>query len=754
MAFTYYNESWLCRSIRSTKLYISPTDIIPTISKVLPAGVMFVSDRYMQSGLMKLYQITSAVNGDVPIGYWCPSDVLEMTPIEQSEEVAKDTTFDDSISTTECLVVKSEKVAVYNNKDDKTPIESGLKVGNRIFTDLKISINNNGTMETRYRIINTTNSDVDLSGKWITENYAANSKMKAEDYSAGISLMSYIDPTEILGTTTSPEDSPVFAQVTQDSPVKSTEELLPGYSTLQDLNADEYSKEDADLEAARKMDTSSKEFYDTYGLNYEYAGESLGQVPIGRMTFVHGMPFQYNYITDRRNGATSPYGEDSSDRSDPERSGSVDMYGRTFAREIAGNMPIMVLVPGVPVYLTKTRSSLLGYSGGSSNMRNLWTPFWNDLTDTEYQSAFEELINNTSGGTYDYYSMEVDLTGYFKYVNALCRTSATFMGLSKTKFRGKACDKFDWGTYNQNVSHDYTMFEEVIGLSGGVSFAYDPLSSISDSITNTTTESSFAGFLNQMTSKTKELQFLVGQSGADFGAITDFNSYEASLQSALTSSGALSNVEQIVKRITSLGSNAAKGFNIRFPEIWSDSSHSRSYSVDMHFITPYNTAFCKWRYVLVPFFHLFALAAPQAPDNMSIYGRPYLIKAYSMGYFNVELGIIESLEWRRYGDGDMISSDGIPTQIDVSVNFKDLYHVLTMGKTDSVSTISAFFSNTGLMNVIGELSGVNMNTITIGERISLYVSAASNALTGMPTNFMRHISDRIRNLAENYIVGL
>ena len=42
-------------------------------------------------------------------------------------------------------------------------------------------------------------------------------------------------------------------------------ELLPGYSTLQDLNTDEYSEEDADLEAVRKMDTSSKEFYDTYG---------------------------------------------------------------------------------------------------------------------------------------------------------------------------------------------------------------------------------------------------------------------------------------------------------------------------------------------------------------------------------------------------------------------------------------------------------------------------------------------------------
>ena len=93
MAFTYYNESWLCRSIRSTKLYISPTDITPTISKVLPTGAMFVSDRYVQSGLMKLYQITSAVNGDVPIGYWCPSDVLEMTPIEQAEETAKNTNF-------------------------------------------------------------------------------------------------------------------------------------------------------------------------------------------------------------------------------------------------------------------------------------------------------------------------------------------------------------------------------------------------------------------------------------------------------------------------------------------------------------------------------------------------------------------------------------------------------------------------------------------------------------------------------------
>ena len=171
----------------------------------------------------------------------------------------------------------------------------------------------------------------------------------------------------------------------------------------------------------------------------------------------------------------------------------------------------------------------------------------------------------------------------------------------------------------------------------------------------------------------------------------------------------------------------------------------------MHFIAPYATNYCKWRYVTCPFLLLFTMAAPHAPSSQSVYGRPFLIRAFSLGYFNVENGIIESITWKRFGDGDMISQNGIPTQIDVSISFKDLYHVLTMGNTAGLSNMGAYFANTGFMDLIGTLSGVNINYLTLGERISFYVSTSMNMVKDIPSTFMRTIQDRFRQIVDDFI---
>lgn len=730
MAFSYIYQTFMCRCNRATKLYANATDIMPTLSEIIEPGDMFLSERSVTIGPLVLYQISSSINGRyIPSGYWCPSEVLDFCVVEEEPQPEQEQSFDDSVSIDECFIAKSDETLIYTDKSGSSILSHKLKRGDRVFVDRKINTNMNGIMQTRYHIIGTTSQDKSVINAWVLESPAI------EDYNKMIH--------KYQRTRTPAAPVPLDADDGDDTASETPD--------LDDMYRDRANQEIMDDAIKRVTSSASdlKELYDIYGLEYgsNTTGSSLMSIPIGRMIFVHGMPFQYTYITDRRKGATGKYGKDTvSTSGSAVKSGYVDTYGRTFAKEIAANMPIAVLVPGVPVYMTKAKSSFFGYKGSDSNMKGLWSPLWSDLTDSEYESAFNNLISGASGD-YDYYSIQIDMTTYHKYVNGLTQNSAKLMGLQGRKFRGKDCTSFDWGKYNSAADQDYNTFEEVVGLSGGISFAYDPLSSVSDTITNSTAESAFAGTLTSLSSKAKELQFVAGQGGlSDLFNIED---YEASIGSI----GA-SGFGGLVNRAVDFGKNAAKGFNIRFPEIWQDSSHTRSYDIDMHFITPYATAFCKWRYVLVPFFHLFALAAPQAPDNMSVYGRPFIIKAFSKGYFNVELGIIESLTWKRFGDGDMISGDGVPTQIDVTIAFKDMYHVLTMGHTSSVAAIQAFFNNTGLMDMLGTLSGVNMNRITIGERLSLYASSATNALFGIGTNFMRHFSDRTRRIVETYFVGL
>jgi len=464
------------------------------------------------------------------------------------------------------------------------------------------------------------------------------------------------------------------------------------------------------------------------------------------MIFVHGMPFQYNNITDRRNGASSLLFnlDRNAANSNALKGGSSsepDLYGRTYAKDIAANMPIVVITPGTPKFLSRVSTGIFGTRVSATHTAlEAFLPAIFSASDGTNTAA--EAMADTSG-EYDYYSLVINTADYYKYVNALCCTSARLMGLNKEfySFRRSTPDKMDWGLFNTAAQQDYSVVEEVVGgLRDGISFAYDPAGSISDTISNSTTRSQFEQFFNNFSSQARELDFIMGTVGSSIDLL-DTNAAETGLASMST--GAFSGMKNVMNRLVAWGKNTAHGMNIRFPEIWDDSSNSRSYELDMHFIAPYATNYCKWRYVLVPFFHIFALAAPKSEKNNSQYASPFLVKVYSRGYFNVEMGIIESITWKRFGDGDMISADGIPLQIDVSIQFKDLYHTLAM--TTAGTNAANFFNNTGLMDLVGTLSGVNMNRLDPAERLELFAAQMSNTFTMFKDNFMRSIEDRIHN---------
>lgn len=500
------------------------------------------------------------------------------------------------------------------------------------------------------------------------------------------------------------------------------------------------------------------EYGDGYRTPDAYSSGIQGNIPIGNMAFVHGLPFQYTEITDRRN-----------------KLGGEDFYGRSYARDILANLPIMIVTPGKPVFMTNvTNGTTLNLASvaqavgsGIGAVVDFLAPSLNDGIDaaSAVLNGDAEALSDMNGD-YQYYSLQVDTTGYFNYVDSMCKTAASIMGLGRRSIDGSGhgtdCINVNWADYNKDVQFN-SMFQDVMGMDGGVSFVFDPTGSVSDTISNSTTDSQFAGMFSEYSSKAREMEFILGYSGSSAYNVVNSSDFTEEATNSLKSGGMLG-IENVVDRIGTWIKNTAHGMNIRFPEIWADSTNQRSYDVEMHFIAPYCTDFCKWRYVLVPFFHTFALAAPKSNTNSSQYSAPFIIRAFSVGYFNVELGIVESLTWKRFGEGDMISSSGIPTQIDVTMSFKDLYHTLMMtnmfGTTDDGShmppfdNINAFMRNTGLMDMIGTLSGVNMNRINFAQRVSLKIDLLKTTPSHKLNNWANRISDRVRILTEKlYGVG-
>lgn len=491
-------------------------------------------------------------------------------------------------------------------------------------------------------------------------------------------------------------------------------------------------------------DSGFKTLMEIYDLSY--SDQSLMDIPLERMNFVHGIPFQFSAIADRRRGSTNG----------TEAAGKTDLYGIVYAREVLAQVPIVVFAPGEPQFLSKLKTGFFGNQKSSDSIKDMWMPLISTgSNDYSVEAALAKIQNE--GGTYDYYTMDIKLTDYYNYVNMLCKMCARNMGLTydlPLASGQKNPIHINWNNYNidvdVNCSNDSIL--SVLGLNQGVSFAFDPQSSITDSISTSTTESQVAGLLNQISSTARELGFVTGQlTEGQLGGTNsdnDWNEVAASYKSGWTG-GNMPVLDSLGRYIN----NISNGLNVRFPEIWSDSNQTKSYSCDMHFISPYAHPISVWRHVLVPFWHIFALAAPRSRVSINTYDSPFLIRAFSKGYFNVEMGIIESMSYKRFGDGDMITANGVPTQIDVTVDFKDMYHMLSITPYH-VTNMGLFFNNAGLIELVGTLSGINMNRLGLSERLSLYVYAGTERVRTLGSNFMQHVRDRTRNIVESFYYGV
>lgn len=476
--------------------------------------------------------------------------------------------------------------------------------------------------------------------------------------------------------------------------------------------------QDSSAEIEKALEDLETSTYEEYKARDNTVTSRMGSA-IPRYTFVHGLPFQMTGITDRRIN----------------RGSSRDQYGRVFAKEIVANTPISVITPCIPKFLTSS-------NGGIS------TPDKDSIlsilqTDSSQTSAVEEVLsrfNNKSDSALDLFVAQPSTASYYEYVNALCSASAINMGIGNMQYNGKKVKNLDWGKYNQDIDK-YSILGDIVGPQlNAVSIAYDPTGALSDSLSNSTRQSALAQLIKDKASGVQEMEFMMGSTiGKSMGGAYD----EYLEQDILGYKDMInSNPNSVISSITRGFRTIVSGSSIRMPEIWSDSGKSSDgYTITAKFMSPYADAFSKWRWVLVPFWHCFALTAPRSTTPTS-FSSPYIIKAYSKGYYNCENGIIQSLSYRKFGDGDMISDDGIPTCIEVEISIRDLYGSIAMSNFVDPGN---FFANSGLLELIGSMSGTNMSRLSIDEKVALYANAQKERYLGTPGRAMERITESIRN---------
>ena len=138
---------------------------------------------------------------------------------------------------------------------------------------------------------------------------------------------------------------------------------------------------------------------------------------------------------------------------------------------------------------------------------------------------------------------------------------------------------------------------------------------VSDSFGNSTSQSSLASSIDGLSDTARELNYLIGNVAGNIGAggLYDevmglggslMENTSDTINSLLGKGNILSNMMGKLQTILS-------GGRMIFPEIWSDSSFSRSYSISLKLVSPSGDKLSIFYNILVPIYHLMAFVLPR-----------------------------------------------------------------------------------------------------------------------------------------------
>lgn len=446
-------------------------------------------------------------------------------------------------------------------------------------------------------------------------------------------------------------------------------------------------------------------------------------VKIKHIAGVFGLPYQFLPTADLRLDGSK----------------TTENIGYEYGEKIIERIPLLFMAPGKANFMTK-------YS--KKNKQNVLEKLITLGADNDNKTSLNDLLDSDGR----YYTFEYDTVRYYKFVNPMCRIAARFLGLQDVKINGTKLDKFNWETFTKSGIKSIGDF----GSYTSVPFYVDADTSISESYSNSTTQSMLASTVNSASDMAKELNFLLGYGaggkniseaiGADSSLTDNINNVADMAAKLLGSGGFFSNLGDHLVTV-------ASGGKLVFPEIWSDSTFSRQFSVRFKFIAPDPSNLSVFLNVLVPLFHLIGLVAPQMPENNpNGYTNPFLIRAIYKGFFNVDMGIITDMSVTK-GAECQWTPEGVPTSIEVDIGIKDLYNAMSITSTESTNSWKYdTLNNTALMDYIANLCGINIYKPEITRIIDMwYTNNFSNRITDF---FEVDIWGGVQQKVQNLIMGI
>lgn len=519
--------------------------------------------------------------------------------------------------------------------------------------------------------------------------------------------------------------------ISYTSTLSSNKTTIKGWvqsSDLTNISTKSLSQLNKELEA--KANEESKIIYKALLSQYSSSQDTLNSLITNNLNGIHGMPYQFMSTVD------------------PKLSGSV--FGGIYAEKIVSTLPLLLMTPGKVEFMADYKT---GQKEGILNLLHDVTNNDADFTSSDISSILSE---KESGR---YYSFAFDYDEYWKYVDSLLRTCAIFLGIQDVpiKFGDNKLTKlgeFEWKeACNTSFNSYLSSTRDTIG------FYVDSVNTVDESFSNDLTDSQIASKVNSFSDYGREVRYLLGYGAGSKNVIDNFiDENKDAFNSAISEIGSIT--DKFLKGSSNLFSNigncfatVATGGKIAFPQIWSDSSFSRTYTINMKLRCPDPNPVSWFLDVNVPLMHLLGMTMPRQ-CNPNGYNAPFLVRAFYKGLFNCDMGIITNVSVTKGKEGAW-TLDGLPTQVDVTVEIKDLYNVLYMTEYTEKKW---FMNNPCLLNYLATSCGININEIDMQRDLMVYLMLSRenmpiiSPLRRQWSAIMQNIDNKLLRMYENNIL--
>jgi len=141
------------------------------------------------------------------------------------------------------------------------------------------------------------------------------------------------------------------------------------------------------------------------------------------------------------------------------------------------------------------------------------------------------------------------------------------------------------------------------------------------------------------------------------------------------------------------------------PEVWSDSTFDKSYSISMKLRSPYGHRLSVFENEFVPLAFLVGFSASRKIGLQS-YTNPFYVKMFAKGLFSVPMGMITSLSISRGEDSNDRTVEGFFRTTSINISVKDVLPTMAVGLGGGEMSIMNA-SNLGMNNYIFTLCGID-----------------------------------------------